>query len=221
MPNFTVNYGLRFDHFTAYTSASQVSPRLNCVWQALPDTTVHAGYSRYLSPPPFELVGGKDIAMFANTTSPPLDHAATPPLAERANYYDVGVQQKFTPGFTIGLDTYYKQSSNLIDEGQFGAPIILTPFNYRYGKQYGAEFTANYTTGASPPTSTSPCKAPRASRSTRRSSISRRRSRLHRAATTSISITSSSSPPRAASPICGATRDSARTSCWAPACARI
>ena len=37
---------------------------------------------------------------------------------------------------------------NLIDEGQFGAPIILTPFNYRFGKQYGAELTANYTTGA-------------------------------------------------------------------------
>jgi outer membrane receptor for ferrienterochelin and colicins len=46
----------------------------------------------------------------------------------------------------VGLDTYYKQSHNLIDEGQFGAPIILTPFNYLYGKQYGAEFTINYTT---------------------------------------------------------------------------
>jgi outer membrane receptor for Fe3+-dicitrate len=36
----------------------------------------------------------------------------------------------------------------MIDEGQFGAPIILTPFNYRYGKQYGAEFTVNYTAQA-------------------------------------------------------------------------
>ena len=49
----------------------------------------------------------------------------------------------------MGLDTYYKQSVNLIDEGQFGAPIILTPFNYRYGKQYGVEFTANYTSAGS------------------------------------------------------------------------
>jgi hypothetical protein len=46
----------------------------------------------YHSPPPFELVGGKDIALFQNTTNPP-----------------------------------------------------LTPLNYRYGKQYGVEFTANYT----------------------------------------------------------------------------
>jgi hypothetical protein len=47
----------------------------------------------------------------------------------------------------VGVDTYYKQSSNLIDEGQFGAPIILTPFNYLHGQQYGAELTVNYATG--------------------------------------------------------------------------
>ncbi|MEA3196606.1 MAG: hypothetical protein QOF32_658, partial [Gammaproteobacteria bacterium] len=145
-PNFAINYGVRFDKFTAFTSASQASPRLNMVWEALPGTTLHTGYSRYLSPPPFELVGGKDIALFQNTTSPPSTPLATSPQAERANYYDLGVQQKITHDFTVGVDTYYKQSVNLIDEGQFGAPIILTPFNYRYGKQYGAEFTANYTT---------------------------------------------------------------------------
>ena len=146
LPTFTVNYGVRLDRFTAYTSASQASPRLNTVWQVLPDTTLHAGYSRYLSPPPFELVGGKDIAIFANTTNPPLTPEAAPPLPERANYYDVGVQQKISPELTVGLDTYYKQSMNLIDEGQFGAPIILTPFNYRFGRQEGAELTATYAT---------------------------------------------------------------------------
>jgi hypothetical protein len=145
-PDFTLNYGVRLDRFTAYTSASQASPRLNAVWQIVPDTTLHAGYSRYLSPPPFELVGAKDIAIFQNTTNPALSPLATSPLAERANYYDVGVAQKFTREFSMGLDTYYKQSVNLIDEGQFGAPIILTPFNYRFGKQAGVELTANYTT---------------------------------------------------------------------------
>ncbi len=145
-PTLTVNYGLRFDRFTAYTSASQTSPRLNIVWQALPDTTVHTGYSRYISPPPFELVGSKDIALFQHTTSPPASPTAAAPLPEKANYYDLGVQQRITHEFTVGVDSYYKQSVDLIDEGQFGAPIILTPFNYRYGKQYGAELTLNYTT---------------------------------------------------------------------------
>jgi outer membrane receptor for ferrienterochelin and colicins len=145
IPTITLNYGLRFDRFTAYTSDNQTSPRVNVVWQALPATTVHSGYSRYMSPPPFELVGSKDIALFTNTTNAPLSPQATSPLAEKANYYDLGLQQKITPEFTVGVDGYYKQSVNLIDEGQFGAPIILTPFNYRYGKQYGGEFTANYT----------------------------------------------------------------------------
>jgi outer membrane receptor for ferrienterochelin and colicins len=148
IPTVTINYGLRFDRFTAFTSDNQTSPRVNVVWQALPDTTVHTGYSRYMSPPPFELVGGKDIALFENTTSPPLTPQATTPLAEKANYYDLGVQQKITHDFVVAIDGYYKQSVNLIDEGQFGAPIILTPFNYRYGKQYGGEFTANYTKDA-------------------------------------------------------------------------
>jgi hypothetical protein len=148
LQELTVNTGLRFDKFNAFASAHQVSPRLNVVWQALEGTVVHAGYSRYLSPPPFELVGNETVAKFANTTAAAEVTQADTPQAERANYYDVGAQQKVSPHLTLGVDTYYKQSRNLIDEGQFGAPIILTPFNYAHGKQYGAEFTANYNADA-------------------------------------------------------------------------
>ena len=145
-PTFTVNYGLRFDHFTAFTSDSQLSPRLNIVWLALENTTIHAGYSRYMSPPPFELVGGQTVSKFVNTTAAPEVTQADTPQAEKANYFDFGIHQKVGPTFTTGLDAYYKASRNLIDEGQFGAPIILTPFNYKYGKQYGVEWTTNYAT---------------------------------------------------------------------------
>src|SRR5262249_35922504 len=116
------------------------------VWQPLDGTTLHAGYARYFSPPPFELVANRTIALFANTTAAPSVTRNDTPKAERANYYDVGAQQKID-AFTLGVDAYYKQSRNLVDEGQFGAPIILTPFNYRYGRQYGIEFTASYNEG--------------------------------------------------------------------------
>ncbi len=143
-PDFTVNYGLRFDHFAAFTAASQLSPRINGVWQASATTTVHAGYSRYFSPPPFELVGTKTLAAFENTTAASTVTKSDIPQAEQANYYDIGIQQKLSTHFSVGVDSYYKQSHNLIDEGQFGAPIILTPFNYLSGKQYGIEFTTTY-----------------------------------------------------------------------------
>ena len=45
--------------------------------------------------------------------------------AERSNYYDIGVQQKVTDQITVGLDSYYKQSHNLIDEGQFEHMSLL------------------------------------------------------------------------------------------------
>jgi outer membrane receptor for ferrienterochelin and colicins len=143
----TINYGLRFDHYDGYSSGSQLSPRLNFVWQLEEGTTVHGGYSRYFTPPPFELVASETFTKFAGTSALPPGSVTldTPPVAERSNYYDAGVQQKLLDNtLTLGVDTFYEQAQHLIDEGQFGAPIILTPFNYRYGLLGGLELTGNY-----------------------------------------------------------------------------
>jgi len=145
---FTLNYGLRFDHYSAYSSGHQIEPRVNFVWQLPTDTTIHGGYSRYFTPPPFELVASETFTKFNLTSALPPGSSTgdTPPLADEANYYDLGVQQKFlNRSLTVGLDSYYQQADNLIDEGQFGAPIVLTPFNYRYGHIGGVELTNNYT----------------------------------------------------------------------------
>jgi outer membrane receptor protein involved in Fe transport len=147
LDNLTVNYGIRWDQFGAFDSEGQLSPRINAVWKPWIDTTVHIGYSRYFTPPPIELVAAPDVALFDNTTAAaPQDTDATP-KAERADYYDVGVIQNIDDGLVVGLDSFYKLSHNLIDEGQFGAPIILTPFNYAKGRQYGLELTLTYNNG--------------------------------------------------------------------------
>ena len=49
---WTINYGLRFDYMSAYVTADQLSPRLGVVYKVTPDTTLHAGYARYFTPPP-------------------------------------------------------------------------------------------------------------------------------------------------------------------------
>ena len=143
----TVNYGVRYDQYGAYSHGDQISPRVNAVWTPFDGTVVHAGYSRYFSPPPIELVGTTDIALFANTTNAPASTLDTTPQAERADYYDMGFTQMVGDQFKFGIDSFYKKSKDMIDEGQFGAPIILTPFNYQRGRQYGLEFTGDYTLG--------------------------------------------------------------------------
>ena len=142
-----VNYGLRFDHYSAFSSGSQLSPRVNFVWQAAENTTLHAGYSRFFSPPPFELVGNQSLAKFIATTAAPEVATGDIVKAERSNYYDLGLEQVLSKALTVGVDSYYKQSTDLIDEGQFGAPIILTPFNYARGQVYGVELTGSYHVG--------------------------------------------------------------------------
>ncbi|HUO23492.1 MAG TPA: TonB-dependent receptor [Caulobacteraceae bacterium] len=147
LSNLTLNYGLRFDDFEGFRDENQLSPRANLVWLPLNGTTIHVGYSRYFTPPPFELVASTSVSKFVNTSAAQPGAADTTPYAERANYYDIGAEQRVLPGLTVGLDTYYKTSEHLIDEGQFGAPIILTPFNYQNGIQYGIEFTSAYQHG--------------------------------------------------------------------------
>jgi outer membrane receptor for ferrienterochelin and colicins len=146
LTELTLNYGLRFDSYSAYSHGNQVSPRINFVWRLPEGTTVHGGYSKYFTPPPFELVSSADYTRFYGTSALPIGSvtADSPPVAESANYYDLGVQQKLLNSITLGVDAFYEQASNLLDEGQFGAPIVLTPFNYRYGHLGGVEFTGNY-----------------------------------------------------------------------------
>jgi outer membrane receptor for ferrienterochelin and colicins len=151
LSSLTLNYGLRYDHYNAYSSGSQLSPRVNIVWNAPTDTTVHAGYSRYFTPPPFELVAAETFTKFTGTTAVPPGTVTldTAPFAERADYYDAGAQQKLLDDtLTLGVDSFFRTAQNLIDEGQFGAPIILTPFNYRFGRIGGVELTSNYSTKA-------------------------------------------------------------------------
>jgi outer membrane receptor protein involved in Fe transport len=147
LPTVTINSGLRFDGVAAFTQEDQVSPRLNVVWKPTVTTTLYGGYARYFVPPPFELVSPGMVTEFIGTTAAPAVTQNDPVKAERSNYFDVAVSQIVVPGLTIGADGYYKISNNLIDEGQFGAPIILTAFNYAHGRQEGVQLTASYDRG--------------------------------------------------------------------------
>ena len=147
LPTLTVNYGLRFDQVNEFDNENQVSPRINTVWQPTGTTTIHAGYSRYFVPPPFELVSGNNVLAFNGTSAASEVTQDNIVKAERDNYFDVGFDQKILPGWRAGIDTYYKASRNLIDEGQFGAPIILSAFNYRKGQDDGVELSTSYDRG--------------------------------------------------------------------------
>ncbi len=139
----TINYGVRFDLYDGITRADQASPRVAAVYQLFEKTALHAAYARYFTPPPLEAVSGEDINKFLGTTNQPVVLRNTTISPERAHYFDVGATQNLPYGLKVDLDSYYKKSTDLIDEGQFGPTLIFTPFNYNKGRQYGVEFTTS------------------------------------------------------------------------------
>jgi len=147
LPTVTINGGMRFDYSHGFRDEYQPSPRLNVVWTPTPMTTVHAGYARYFTPPPLVFTSTAQQNQFTDTTAAPEVTKNATPRSERANYLDAGVTQVIIPGLKVGLDVYWKQATNLLDDGQFGAPVFLTPFNYTRGYNYGVELTASYIVG--------------------------------------------------------------------------
>ena len=144
----TLNYGARFDVFNAsFDHENQLSPRLNFLFKATAATTFHAGYARYFTPPPVEDVPGSAVARFDGTSNAAASTQDDPVRAERSDYFDAGVSQKLAPGFSVGLDAYYKRAKNQLDDGLFGQTLILSAFNYAEGEIYGVEFTGSYTHG--------------------------------------------------------------------------
>jgi outer membrane receptor protein involved in Fe transport len=153
----TVNAGLRFDQMWQFVDANQLSPRLSFTYKPFADTTFHAGYARYFTPPVLVEAAPFNNNLFNNTTGT-TPGAADPVLPERSHYFDAGVTQKVRLGcygqsphdcsvLELGVDAYYKMARDLIDNGTFGQALVLSAFNYAKGIAEGIEFSAKYTSG--------------------------------------------------------------------------
>ena len=156
--NLTMNYGARFDQMWQYTDANQLSPRVSFTYKPFENTTFHAGYARYFTPPVQVEAAPANIGLFSGTTGAPSNSLEGPVLPERSHYFDAGVDQKIPLGCStalqrdcafleLGLDGYYKLAKDLIDNGQFGQALVLSAFNYLHGVTEGVEASAKYHNG--------------------------------------------------------------------------
>jgi outer membrane receptor protein involved in Fe transport len=142
--NLTINYGVRYDKVNTVVGESQLSPRLGLVYDISPQLRVHAGYARYFTPPPTEIIDTTTVQKFQGTTNALPSDANTSVKSERSDYYDLGLAYQATPKLTLGVDAYYRKVDHLQDEGQFGNALIYSAFNYAQGKIGGLELSANY-----------------------------------------------------------------------------
>ena len=108
------------------------------VWQPNDVLTAHAGYSRYFTPPPLDQVSdGADRRRLRHDRRARSHAERSGAGRARRTISTSASTLKPLAGLTLGVDAYYKIATNLLDEGQFGAPIILTSFNYANGHRQG------------------------------------------------------------------------------------
>ncbi len=131
----TMNYGARFDAVNAYVNETQLSPRLGFVYNATETTTIHAGYARYFTPPPLELIAPSTVSKFVNTSANTFDTTAEDNVkSERSNDFDIGVEQDVTKNFKLGWDNYYKMVKKFARRG----PVRRGPGLYAFQLRPGA-----------------------------------------------------------------------------------
>jgi opacity protein-like surface antigen len=154
----TLNTGLRFDQMWQYVNANQLSPRISLTYSPVGSTTFHAGFARNFSPPNQVIAAPANTALFTSCPSPlpptctTVQAPSVPPpynlmTAERSSVYDVGVAQKVLPGLELGADVYLKMTRDQINQGQFGAAVVLNGFQYERGLNTGLELKAVLTEG--------------------------------------------------------------------------
>ena len=130
---------------------------MNLIYQPTDWTTLHAGYSRYFTPPPLENVPASSVAAFNGTSDAIPGSRRTIPSKPSARIISTpAFSQKITKHLQVGVDGYYKTARNQLDDGLFGQSLILSAFNYAKGRVYGVEFTGSYNKAAFPPMPTSP-----------------------------------------------------------------
>ncbi len=154
----TMNAGLRFDQMWQYVDANQLSPRVSFTYKPFENTTFHAGYARYFTPPVLVEAAPANIALFTGTSGAPATGGTSPVLPERSHYFDAGADQIIPLGcfsalsrdcatLDLGIDAYYKIAKDLLDNGTFGQALVLNAFNYAKGINEGIEFSAKYKAG--------------------------------------------------------------------------
>ena len=145
----TLNVGLQFDQMYEYVDANQWSPRVSLEYRPFEGTTLHAGYARYFTPPPQVAAGPTNISLFDNTVAA----SSCPKVA--AAWYSPSARIISTPAsrsrFSRGSRLASMLTTSLrtifLDDGQFGAALVLDAFNYEKAVNKGIEVKANYNWG--------------------------------------------------------------------------
>jgi hypothetical protein len=137
--NWTVNAGLRWDHYQLLLNQNAVSPRL-AVSRYFPSIglNIHASYDRIFQTPSFEniLLASSPAAEAIDTSVPALQLPVRP---SHGNYYELGATKAFLGKLRVDANMFRRQVNNYADDSQLLSTGISFPIAFDHAILYGAE----------------------------------------------------------------------------------
>jgi TonB-dependent Receptor Plug Domain len=137
--NWTIDAGLRWDHYQLVVNQNAVSPRV-AVSRYFPAAglNVHFAYDRIFQTPSFEniLLVSSPEAQAIDTSVPALQLPVEP---SQGNYYEGGVTKAFFGKLRFDANVFRRAVNNYADDDQILSTGISFPIAFDHAIIYGAE----------------------------------------------------------------------------------
>jgi hypothetical protein len=134
---WTINAGLRWDHYQLVVNQNAVSPRLS-VSRYLPSAgfILHASYDRIFQTPDF-----KNILLSSSqqVTSLNPDVLRLPVEPSRGNYFELGASKSVRNQLRFDANYFRRYVNNYADDDQILSTAVSFPIAFRKAILYGAE----------------------------------------------------------------------------------
>lgn len=135
--NWTVNAGLRWDHYQLMLNRQALQPRIS-ISRYFPsaNTVIHFSYDRVFQTPSFEnlLLSSSTAATTLNPVSLQL-----PVEPSGGNYYEAGLTKALFNHIRLDANYFRREVNNFADDDQIENTTISFPIAFRKAVIYGAE----------------------------------------------------------------------------------
>jgi hypothetical protein len=135
--NWTMNAGLRWDHYQLLVNQNAVSPRFSAA-RYFPSAglIVHASYDRVFQTPSFENIL---LASSQQVTSLNPNVLRLPVEPSHGNYFELGATKSFVGQVRFDANYFRRYVNNYADDDQILSTAVSFPIAFRKAIIYGAE----------------------------------------------------------------------------------
>lgn len=137
--NWSINAGVRWDHYQLFLNQNAVSPRLAVSrYFSSAGINVHFSYDRIFQTPSFEniLLSSSPAAEAIDTSVPALQLPVQP---SRGNYYEWGATKALFGSLRLDANGFRRDVNNYADDSQILSTGISFPIAFDRAILYGAE----------------------------------------------------------------------------------